>query len=65
LGNTALRDREPRRESARLLEIDGESKHHATVHIDDDGQRWSLDRLAVLLIDHDDVHGCMVDLGDG
>src|ERR1700737_299030 len=34
-----------------------EPEHHATVHVDDDGQRWPLDRLAVLFIDHDDVHG--------
>src|SRR5215471_7360692 len=60
-----VRDRESRRESAWLLEVDGESKHNSTVHIDDDGQRRSLDRLAVLLINHNDVHRRMVDLGYG
>jgi hypothetical protein len=44
-------------EGAGLFEIDGEPEHHATVHVDDDGQRWPLDRLAVLFIDHVDVHG--------
>src|SRR5690348_429717 len=47
LGQYCVCDREPSCESARLLEIDGESEHHPAVHIDDNTQRWSLDRLAV------------------
>ena len=48
-----------------FLQIDSEAEHHATIHIDDHGQRRSLDRLPMLLIDHNHVHGRMVNLGDG
>jgi len=64
-GQYRMRDRETRRESARLLKIDSEAEHHAAVHIDDHGQRRSLDRLAVFLINHNDIHGRVVDLNDG
>lgn len=59
-----MRDREPGREGAGLFQIEGETEHHATVHIDDDGQRRSLDRLPVLFVNHNDIHGSMVNLGD-
>jgi hypothetical protein len=51
-------------EGARLFQVDGEAEQHATEHIDDHGQQRSLDRLTMLLIDHDYVQGRMVDLGD-
>ena len=60
-----MRNCETGREGAWLLQIDRETKHHATVYVDHNCQRRSLDRLPVLLIDHDDVHGRMVNLGDG
>jgi hypothetical protein len=59
-----MRDGEAGGESAGFLQIDGETEHHATIHINDHGQRWPLDRLPMLLIDHNDVHGRMVNLGD-
>src|ERR1035441_722603 len=58
-----MRNRESGREGAGLFQIDSETKHHATMHIDDHGQRWSLDRLPVL--NHNDIHGSVVNLGDG
>ena len=60
----SMRNCEAGCEGAWLLEIDGEAEHHATAHIDNDGQRRALDRPPMLLIDHNYVHGRMVDLGD-
>ena len=65
LGQDRMCNGEPSCEGAGLFQIDGEAEHHAAVHVDDDGQRRPLDRLPVLLIDHNDVHGRVVDLGDG
>ena len=56
-----MRNCEAGREGARLLQIDGETEHHATIYVDDHGQQRSLDRLAVLLINYDYVHGRMAD----
>ena len=53
------------REGARLLQIDGKAEDHAAVYIDHHRQGRSLNRLTVFLIDHDDIHGRVIDLGDG
>ena len=42
-----------------------EAEHRATKDIDDHSQKRSLDRLSVLLIDNDDIHGRMINLGHG
>src|SRR4029077_13076366 len=55
----SMRNCEAGCEGAWLLEIDGEAEHHATAHIDNDGQRRALDRPPMLLIDHNYVHGRM------
>jgi hypothetical protein len=65
LGQYRMRNCKPSRKGARLLQIDSEPEHHTAVNIDDDGQPRSLDWLTMLFVDHDNVHGSMVDLGDG
>jgi len=65
LGQDRMCDGEPGCKGAGLFQIDGEAEYHAAAHVDDYGQRRSLDRLPVLLIDDNDVHGRVVDLGDG
>jgi hypothetical protein len=60
-----MRNREAGSKGAWFFQIDSEAEHHATVHMDDHSQRWSLDWLTVLLIDHNYVHRRMVDLCDG
>src|SRR5215471_7036498 len=51
-------------EGTRLLQVDSKANYHATEHVDHHGQRQPLDGLPMLLIDHDDVHGGVVDLGN-
>src|SRR5215470_11994556 len=53
------------REGAGLLQIDGKAEEHAAVYINHHGQRGPLDWLPVFFIDHDDVHGRVVDLRNG
>src|ERR1051325_6580840 len=57
-----MRNRHSGGEGAWFLQIDGKAEDHAAVYIDHHGQCGPLDRLPVLLIDDDDVHGRMVDL---
>src|SRR5215471_589773 len=64
-GQHRVRNRDSRSEGAWLLQIDREAEHHTTAYIDDHGEEGALDRLTVLLIDHNHVHGRMVNLRDG
>src|SRR5215831_17726080 len=64
-GQHRVRNRDSRSEGAWLLQLDREAEHHTTAYIDDHGEEGALDRLTVLLIDHNHVHGRMVNLRDG
>jgi hypothetical protein len=60
-----MRNRDACCEGAGLFQVDGKTEHHAAVHVDHHGQEGALDRLPVFLVDHNDVHLSVINLGDG